>query len=90
MTAFLDLSSACWRLRSVKVRQLRESLSGRHFLSSSPVLKEVEGAVRARTAPLLEEDRRAAPDMHERERVKRLVAALLEDERRLARAEGLE
>ena len=77
-------------LRSVRVRQLHESLSGQHFLSSSPVLKEVEWAVRARTAPLLEEDRRVAAEMREAERKERLVAALLEGERRLARAGGLD
>lgn len=43
----------------------------------------------ARARPLLEEDRRAAAAMREREREERLVAALLEGERRLAHAEGL-
>ena len=70
---------------SVKVRELRESLSGQHFLSSSPVLKEVEGAVRLRTAQLLEEDRRAAAAMEE----ERVMAQLLEGERRLAQSAGL-
>ena len=77
------------RARSVRVRALRASLSGEHFLSGSPVLKEVEGAVRARTAALLEEDARAAADPNPNVQEDRLVAALLEGERRLARADGL-